>query len=213
MVPDPRRLDHLIGGTRHDVLDLLLRADRTVQEIADEIGVSANAIRGHLAAMERDGLVVQARARRDTGGKPARVYSVSQDALELFPKAYAFVLEGLLEVLDQREGPERVRETLADVGAHAAVPAEGSEEERVRAAADALRALGATVDVRHEEGRWTLRGVSCPLSSVTAHDARACGLATALVEKTTGGSVVEVCQRGDRPRCAFEVSFPTAEGA
>lgn len=208
MVPEPRRLDQLIGGTRHEVLELLLRSDRTVQEIAEEIGVSANAIRGHLAALERDGLVVQARARRDTGGKPATLYTLSQDAVELFPKAYAFVLEGLLEVLDQREGPERVREALAEVGAHAAVRAEGSDEEKVRAAADALRALGATVEIRREEGHWKVQGFSCPLSSVTAHDERACGLATALVRKTTGASVVKACQRGDRPRCAFEISFP-----
>lgn len=213
MASQPRWLDRLVGGTRQDVLELLLRSDRTVQEIADEIGVSANAIRGHLASLERDGLVVRRDARRDTGGKPATVYALSRDADELFPKAYAFVLEGVLSVLDEREGSERVKETLAEVGARAAVPTEGSQVERVRAAADVLRSLGGTVEVRRENGHWKIRGFSCPLSSVTSRDARVCGLAEALVERTTGGSVVEVCQRGRRSRCAFEISFPDGPSA
>lgn len=213
MASQPHWLDRLVGGTRQDVLELLLRADRTVQEIADEIGISANAIRGHLAAMERDGLIIQRDTRRDTGGKPAVVYALSPDADELFPKAYAFVLEGVLSVLEEREGSARVRETLAEVGARVAVPAGGPQEDRVRAAADLLRSLGGTVEVRREDGRWKIQGFSCPLSAVTSRDARVCGLAKSLVQHTTGGSVVEVCQRGRRSRCAFEISFPDAPGA
>lgn len=208
MTPQPHWLERLVGGTRQSVLELLLRSDRTVQEIADEIGVSANAIRGHLSALERDGLVLQTEPRRDTGGKPAAVYALSRDADELFPRAYAFVLEGLLAVLGDREGSQRVEETLAEVGVRAAVPTEGSQAERVEAAANALRALGGTVEVRRDDGHWKIQGFSCPLSAVTARDERVCGLAEALVRETSGGSVVEVCDRARRPRCAFEISFP-----
>lgn len=212
MTPQPHWLDRLVGGTRQNVLELLVRSDRTVQELAEEIGVSPNAIRGHLAVLERDGLVVQREMRRDTGGKPASVYALSADADELFPKAYAIVLEGILAVLDEREGSGRVQETLAEVGARAAVPASGTQEERVRAAADILRSLGGSLEVYREDGHWKIQGFSCPLSAVTARDARVCGLAKALVAKTTGGDVVEVCQRERRSRCAFEVSFPEDGG-
>lgn len=213
MPSQPPWLHRLIGGTRQDVLELLVRSDRTVQEIADEIGVSANAIRGHLAALERDGLVVQRDARRETGGKPATVYALSREADELFPKAYAVVLRGVLSVLEEREGPEGVQQTLTEVGARAAVPTRGSQEKRVHAAADVLRSLGGTVEVLREEGRWTIQGFSCPLSAVTSQDDRVCGLAETLVRETTGGSVTEVCQRGQRPRCAFEVAFPDGPDA
>lgn len=208
MSAQPPLLDRLIGGTRQEVIELLLRADRTVQEIADDVGVSTNAIRGHLAALERDGLVVQRDMRRDTGGKPAAVYSLSREADELFPKAYAFVLEGLLAVLDERAGEGAVRDVLLEVGTRAANPADGSERERVDAAADALRSLGATVEITREDGHWRIQGFSCPLSAVTSRDARVCGLAQALVETTTGGVVSEVCERGRRSRCAFTISFP-----
>lgn len=201
-------LDRLMGGTRLAVLELLLRTDRTVQEIAEEIGVSSNAIRGHLAALERDGLVIQGDARRDTGGKPAAVYSLSREADELFPKAYAFVLEGLLRVLDDRGGSNEVRSALEEVGSRAATPASGSERDRVDAAAEALRGLGGTVEVRREGDHWRIQGFACPLSAVTSRDARVCGLAQSLVETTTGGTVTEVCERGRRSRCAFTIRFP-----
>lgn len=208
MSDSPPWLDRLIGDTRQQVIDLLLRADRTIPEIADEIGVSTNAIRGHLAALERDHLVVQSDTRRDTGGKPAAVYSLAPAADALFPKAYATVLEQLLQLLDEREGPDRVRDTLALVGARAAHPAEGSSEDRVEAAAEALRSLGGTVEVRRRDDGWTIQGFACPLSAITARDPRVCGLAESLVRTTTGGDVVEVCERGLRSKCGFTITFP-----
>lgn len=203
----PHWLERLVGGSRQRILEYLLPADRTVQEIADELGLSANAIRGHLSALERDGLVVQQGARRDTGGKPATLYALSRDADELFPKAYARVLEGLLEVLDEEVGSEGVRELLARVGARAASPASGPPEERVEAAAELLRSLGGSVEVQRSDGGWSIRGFACPLSSVVNHDARVCGLAETLVQRTTGGAVAERCEREGRPRCGFEISF------
>ncbi len=202
-----RWLERLIGGTRQHVVEFLLKSDSTVQEIADKIGVSTNAIRGHLSALERDGLVEQLGVKRDTGGKPAAVYALSNDAHELFPRAYSFVLDELLSRLDAEDGSDRVEALLTGIGNGAATPAEGPPSKRVEAAADLLRSLGATVEVLRDGDHWKIQGFSCPLSALTATDPRMCGLATALVQKASGGSVVEVCDRGPRPRCAFEIAF------
>lgn len=208
MEQQPHWLERLAGSTRLRVLELLLRSERTVQEVADEVGISANAIRGHLASLERDGLVVQAGSRRDTGGKPATIYGVSADADELFPKAYAFVLQRLLGVLEERVGPEGVRQVLGEVGERAATPTEGSPEARVEAAAAALRGLGGKVAVHRTPEGFRIQGFACPFSAVTRDDATLCGMAESLVRQTTGAEVREVCERSGRPRCAFEISFP-----
>jgi predicted ArsR family transcriptional regulator len=204
----PHWLERLTGSTRLRVLELLLREDQTVQEVAQEIGVTPNAVRGHIAALERDGLVVQSGARRDTGGKPAAIYAVSTAADELFPKAYAFVLERLVGMLEERVGDDVVREVLLEVGRQAAPPATGSAEERVQAAAEVLRSLGGTVEVQRTREGFKIQGFACPLSAVSKNDRRFCGLAEALVRTTTGGKVREVCERHGRPRCAFEIDFP-----
>lgn len=207
ILKQPHWLARLAGTTRFRTLELIQRADRTVQEVADEIGVTPNAVRGHLASLERDGLVERSGVRRDTGGKPAVVYGLSAEADELFPKGYAFVLERLLGVLEERLGPEGLVEVLSEVGARAAAPAVGPARARVEAAAEVLRALGGAIEVHQVGDGWRIQGFACPLSALTREDDRMCGLVEALVEETTGGRVQEVCRRGPHPRCAFDIEL------
>lgn len=201
-------LERLTGGTRSKILALLLRGERTVQEVAGEIGVSANAIRGHIASMQRDGLVVQSATRRETGGKPAATYAVSPEADELFPKAYALVLERVIRAVEEELGPEGLEDVLARVGRDGIEVASGTPSERVAAAAELLGSLGAVVEVVGVPGGFRIEGFACPLSAVAREDARICGVTASVVSAATGAEVRECCDRdGSRPRCAFEVSF------
>ena len=63
--------------TRGQLLSLMRRGPRTVEELAAALELSDNAIRNHLSTLERDHLVRQAGVRRTTGaGKPALVYEL-----------------------------------------------------------------------------------------------------------------------------------------
>ncbi|HET8631769.1 MAG TPA: ArsR family transcriptional regulator, partial [Thermomicrobiales bacterium] len=75
------------GSTRGRVLALLRRASRTVDELARALGLTDNAVRAHLATLERDGLVRQEGLRRGAG-KPAYAYDLTPAAERLFPSAY-----------------------------------------------------------------------------------------------------------------------------
>ena len=46
-----------LESTRGQVVLLLRRGARTVEELAQALGLTDNAVRSHLAALERDGLV------------------------------------------------------------------------------------------------------------------------------------------------------------
>jgi predicted ArsR family transcriptional regulator len=145
--------------------------------------------------------------QRDTGGKPARVYSLTAEGEELFPKAYAIVLGGLVDEIAREDGQDRAVELLRSVGRQvgAGVGATEEGEVRVAAAAAALRALGGDVEVQPNEGGWLLQGYACPLSAVAAKHPEVCQLARALVEEITGSPVAECCERSGRPRCRFQV--------
>src|SRR5574340_12073 len=54
-------------STRGRLLSLLRRQAHTVEELAQRLGLSDNAVRAHLATLERDGLVEQRGVRRDGG--------------------------------------------------------------------------------------------------------------------------------------------------
>jgi predicted ArsR family transcriptional regulator len=169
--------------------------------------VTDNAVRTHIAALERDGIVHQ-RGMRPTGGKPAYDYEVAPEAERLFTKAYIPVLTQLVGVLAERMTPEELEALLREVGCRLATtkgPSRGSVRTRAEAAATVLTELGGVVDIEENESRILLRGYSCPLAdAVQAHPAT-CRAAESLVSELVGVPVEEHCDRKGRPRCRFEV--------
>jgi DNA-binding transcriptional ArsR family regulator len=97
-------LDGLVGETRAQLLRLVRRASLSIGDLAAALGISENAVRNHVAAAERDGLVRSAGVQRSTGGKPARLYELTAGAEELFPKAYALVFAELVRTLREEDG-------------------------------------------------------------------------------------------------------------
>lgn len=210
---DPSWIDRLLTTTRGQVLALLRREPRTVSELAEVLDVTDNAIRSHLSALERDGMVEAASVRREGVGKPARVYRLVPEAEEFFPKAYADVLSVVLTELEERDGAEGVERLLRDAGRRAGAGATArlgplaSREEAVRSALQVLYELGGAVDSRTlEDGSVLLEGHGCPLSAVVGRHPGLCGLVQALLQEVTGAPVEERCRRdAERPRCAFLV--------
>jgi predicted ArsR family transcriptional regulator len=200
-------VERLTGETTGRLLAMLRRSRQTITTLADALHLTDNAVRTHIAALERDGIVEHVGTERQTGGKPARVYALTGEGEELFPKAYALVLGGLVEELARRDGWERAVALLRAVGQRAA-PSSGTtndREGRVAAAAAALRGLGGDIEVQRTADGYRLQGYGCPLSAVTAKHPEVCALARALVEEITGQPVTECCDRNGRPRCGFRI--------
>ena len=103
--------------TRSRVIDLLRREQRTVDELARALDVTDNAVRMHLDALERDGLVRQAGVRRSgQAGKPATVYEITVDAESGFSRVYAPVLGVLVETLSERLSERELEAVLRETG-------------------------------------------------------------------------------------------------
>ena len=197
-------------STRGRILALLRRGSRTVEELASSVGVTDNAVRVHLAALEGDGVVRQRGVRPSgpSGGKPAYAYEVHPEAERLFTRAYIPVLTQLVAVLGERMPPQELQALLREVGRRLAAtkgPSSGDLRSRAEAAATVLTELGGVVDVEEGSRGLLLRGFSCPLAdAVRAHPAT-CHAAQSLVTEVVGASVQERCERGDRPQCRFEI--------
>jgi predicted ArsR family transcriptional regulator len=202
-------ISRFLGETQVRLLQLLRRSNQTITGLAEKLGVTDNAVRTHIAALDRHGLVEQVGLRREERGKPARVYAITREGEEVFPKAYATVLAGLVEEISRAEGRDRAVELLRGVGERVAagVPHGKDQKARVQAAAQALRSLGGEVEVERTDRGWRLQGHGCPLSAVTTGHPEVCAVARALVEEMTGEKVTEACDRTERPRCAFLVQL------
>jgi predicted ArsR family transcriptional regulator len=197
----------MLATTRGRVLSLLRWGPRTVNELASGVDLTDNAVRLHLAALERDGLVEQEGVRRGTS-KPSLVYQLTPEAENLFPKAYATVLSDVLSLVRDQRGQEGLREFLRSVGRRAAerVPVgQPSLRDRVDAAVGVLGELGGLVDVVEEKEAFTIRGFSCPLAAIVGQNPEACALAEELVGGITNAQVTECCDRTGTPKCSFRV--------
>src|SRR2546421_3859229 len=103
------------ASTRGRIVTLLRRSSRTVDELAQALDLTHTAVRAHLAALERDGLVQQ-RSERRGSGKPSSVYDLTPAAEYLFPKSYGLYLDELLDVLGERKPADDVDTLLREVG-------------------------------------------------------------------------------------------------
>jgi predicted ArsR family transcriptional regulator len=203
--------ERFFESSRGRILALLRRGSRTVEELAAALGVSDNAVRPHLAALERDGIVRQHGVRPvgPAGGKPAYAYEVATEAERLFTKAYIPVLTQLVSALEDRMTPDELTALLGDVGrrlaATGATPT-GDLRTRAEAAAAVLTELGGVVDVEEENGALALRGYACPLADAVRAHPSTCHAAESLVAELVGRPVHECCEKGDRPRCRFVIT-------
>jgi predicted ArsR family transcriptional regulator len=77
---------------------------------------------------------------------------------------------------------------------------------RLKTAVEVLNELGGLAELEERDGALVIRGYSCPLAGVTPEHPEVCRMAEALVAEVAGVSVQEHCERGERPRCCFEVA-------
>ncbi|MHC5021520.1 MAG: helix-turn-helix transcriptional regulator [Planctomycetota bacterium] len=101
-----------MGPTRQTILDLLKRRGQaTARELAAVLKVTAPAVRQHLTALERDGLVAANPVKRPMG-RPVRVYALAPAAAPHFPTAYGPLALDLLRLLKKTSGAKAVEKIL-----------------------------------------------------------------------------------------------------
>jgi predicted ArsR family transcriptional regulator len=196
--------------TRGRVLGLLRTGPRTVEDLARGLGLTDNAIRAHLATLERDGLVAQEGIRRGTGaGKPALVYGLAPGVAVRLSRAYAPVLGALLEELSGELTPERVESLMLAAGKRlgGAVPRRaGPLAERAAEAVELLHELGSDATLVPDGAGFRMQGSGCPLSAAVSQRPETCRALQGFLSEVMGVPVGQCCEQGPSPRCCFTVS-------
>lgn len=195
--------------TRNRLVALLRRGQRSVEELADALGLTDNAVRAQLATLERDDVVRPVGVRRDGAvGKPATLYGLAPDSSALFSSAYAPVLAALLAELGERMTPRQIEALLRRAGRRLALalPRCATFDERVRASAAFLAGLGADAELVQKSDGFELRGHGCVLSDAVTECPGTCAVLEQLLRDVSGGTVKEHCDRAAQPSCRFSIS-------
>jgi DeoR family suf operon transcriptional repressor len=197
-----------LKGTRGKILDLLRRSDLTANEIAARLELTHNAVRGHLAALQHEGLIHEAGSRR-SGTRPAVVYALVPEAEAIFSRAYVPFVAHLVRVLQERLDQKELDKVMRQVGRGLASEwprLSGDLPQRVEAAAGLLEELGALNEIERLDGGFVIRGYGCLLSQAVNRRREVCRALESLLAELVEVPVRECCDRdGERPRCCFEI--------
>jgi predicted ArsR family transcriptional regulator len=203
-----------LEGSRGRVVALLKTGGRTAEEIANSLGVTRSAVRLQMAAMEREGLVRRA-GKRPGVTRPSLVFELTATAEQLLSKAYIPLLVQLVEVVADTLPPRQLDSVLRRTGRKLAgklLRGErpgGSLRSRVGKASEILNEqLGAATRVE-SNGRYVIRGAGCPITALTGQYPGVCRAVESLLTEIVGAPVTECCDRGEHPRCCFEIPKPT----
>jgi predicted ArsR family transcriptional regulator len=197
-------------ATRGRLLALLREGAWTVDDLAARLELTDNAVRFHLAALEREGGVAKAGVQRRPGaGKPAVLYSLTRAADEAFSRAYAPVLAACVEELRTMMSGSQLAAFLQRVGKRLGGDRKAGSDSlraRVAGASDLLNSLGGITSVERSGSDYRIVGRACPLATAVEADHCVCSVVTSLVSKVVDAEVKENCDRSGRPKCCFEIS-------
>ena len=205
---------NFFDSTRGRVLESIRKGVNTVEELSRRLKLTDNAVRAHLATLERDRLVEQHGLQRGLR-KPHFSYRLTAEGDQLFPKAYHILLSRLLVVLKHRLKPEQLQDILREVAGTLAAglnTKRGTDtvEGRAETAMAVLEELGGTSRLEADGDKLVIRSNGgCPFSEVVTEHPEICRLAEILLSEITGTAVCETCERGDSPRCTFVMALET----
>jgi predicted ArsR family transcriptional regulator len=199
----------LFKSTRGKILDLLRTREWTVNELAEKLRLTDNAVRAHLVSLERDRLATQSGTKPGVR-KPHITYALGPEAEQLFPKAYGRLISLLMSIFSRQIKPRNLRAGMRAAGRavaqeHLRELRGKSRQQRIDAALDVLKELGGSATFREENGKHFIYGNGCPIAAATANHPEACLLAESLLGELIGSPVKEHCVRGPVPCCRFEL--------
>jgi predicted ArsR family transcriptional regulator len=210
-----------VGGaastTREQILELLQRSGSglTADALAHKLGISAVAVRKHLAALARDNLVMTALERRPMG-RPTYLYRPTDTAQELFPNDYANLATAVLEMIRRIDGEDKVDELFhhrAEVlASELAMRVQGATlPERLQQVAQILEEQGYMPEItKLQKGRerYLLTEHHCPIFQVAKAFQQACTCELDVLLKLLQAKVERCDHRVlGHPHCSYLISL------
>jgi predicted ArsR family transcriptional regulator len=202
--------------TRRKILDLLKNAGpQDAQSLANELDISAMAVRQHLYQL-RDEQLVTSQAEPRPMGRPAKIWGLTEQANRLFPDAHAALAVDLIASLNRTFGnkglekliSERTRQQVAFY--QEKMPRRGSLRKRLNRLAELRTNEGYMAEVLEDaEGQLLFIENHCPICSAASACVGLCASEQQVFQQVLGDKVtldrIEHILE-DARRCAYRVT-------
>lgn len=187
----------VLSDRQRQLLKLLLRdkAGLTVEELSSSLGITRNAVRQHLAALDGNGLVAPG-PMRPSGGRPHQLYVLTEKAREAFPRHYTWFAQLVVESIQRDEGAEGLGKRLGAIGADVGkqlrnqYPLLATRKQKVVKLAEVMGQLG--YDARNAPasgGAELIEADNCVFHNLAAKNPEVCRFDLALLETFTDSRV------------------------
>jgi predicted ArsR family transcriptional regulator len=201
-------------GTKLDILQLLGRREFSASQLAGQLGVSATAIRQHLAALQALGMVERRRVG-ERAHRPTELYHLSPEGRRAFPKRYDLLLREIVAVLAEQQGAAAVTAIVEAAARRLGEQTAGEASRWPRADAARWTRLLEWIE---REFAWQAEGETtagshhltihhCPFRDLSQNDPGICGaFFPALIRSLYGDATITHTPLDGNPACcAFAV--------
>lgn len=204
-------------GARGRVLELLKKhGPQTVAQLADRLGLTAMGVRQHLATLVEDGLVSDEPKPAEGRGRPASVWSLTDEGSRRFPESYSDLALELVAGVRTAFGDDGMEQLVkarleAQVKSYREVlKGKGTElKKRVAALARQRSREGYMAESKAQrDGSVLLIENNCPICAVARVCQGLCGAELELFQRSLGRGVrverTEHILDGKR-RCVYRI--------
>ena len=181
--------------TRRQILDSIkLSGPMSVDQLGELLEVMPVTVRAHVNVLERDRLLSGSEHRTGRAGRPSILYSLTDEAQDLFPKDYDGLASNILDNVRKLHGDrsviqviERIGEEMAEANAHKI----GARDlaGKVEQASRVMNQNGSLATWEKQGDKYVLTAHNCPYLHVAEHSPGICGMETAFLRKALSAEV------------------------
>lgn len=182
--------------------------EATIRELEIELGVSTTAVREHLINLDARGYIAT-RLIRNGRGRPRIVYSLTEQARDVFPRSYDTLVTVLLDEIARQQGEQGLTQLLDSVSERLAEgyqrPAKNDLESRMSNVQKMMEARGIPVEVQPDSQGFTF--YACPYHEVALEHAGVCAMEKHMLEQVLGHAINnDTSIRSGSRVCSFSVA-------
>ncbi|MFL6454866.1 MAG: helix-turn-helix transcriptional regulator, partial [Nitrososphaeraceae archaeon] len=102
------------GDTKQRILEILLEGPKSLGEITSKLQIQKSAVRVHLESLQAE-KAVESRFKIEHLGRPRKIYRLTENGRELFPRRYDLVLSLILKKISETDGQEQTKKLVESV--------------------------------------------------------------------------------------------------
>lgn len=175
-------------STHDKILQALLHhPQRSINALAEDVGINPISVRHHLTNLQAQGLV-SAKEEKHGVGRPRLVYALTQDGMEKFPTKYLRLTTRLLAQMKETMPGPLVRDLFSQMAENLASQYAGRMqgldiEQRLDFLKDLLSQEGFTVEWEKKGSGYQIHEISCPYYQIGVAHPEVCAVDQTLISR------------------------------